>query len=805
MMKMKKLFTVFTAAVMLFSMVNLTAFAAGKDAGFEGNQVALLNAYLDEHGREVSVEQLYADQNKAISAGNHELAAALAQLDTMLTGKYSYVDKVSIPINTPVRYADFGQYYYLYLSDKGTARVYSEDELSNYVAGIPQNNDAGRSVAVKTAIQTYETLTNPNFTPTSKMSATAYYKLFDFAYFDSNYNSTTAATVRENLGKIYKLGLSNRGALTSRQEEDLTRWTTNAIYETKTPSNWIDLSVKMDAKEWLNLYDYMVSSGRVVDREAVSEVLSDVMGNGLVGIEKLTTSEKGQLNSLREQYQESSDHPGRYIFNVAGEPMYSAQTGKVYIQYETWINGRLVMKDETIDASKIAGFLQAGGDNTVAGQRILADFADRYGKLLNLEEGTLGYGANAAGTNEKISLRGIVQMWEEGSLCDHIKNENVMTVLCTAYRKGTVPDALKNKVSEMLLSTVDSDGIRVVNLGDNFYLAEGYSYVMNGDQVAAALADDFLSARYISKTDISALDSIWTNGLYDNLSEDARAAFNKRMSEVMDSNTNVYRFSNGQTWVRPGSGYSVLPFDVFSNIVNGMSLSKLKEWKSNGTYDGLTDVQKKYIDSQIGSREAREAQATSAAIISGVAGVVKGVVGAVSTVLTDPLKAVKSAMSKAQSFVKKLAEQAKATAKATAQAATSVVKSWTLSLGSGAKTVSARTYQEALDAVTGSEKSAGESAARRLDANFSSEARSYVQALKEAAEAAARAAASVASVTGTSSSSGSSSSSSGSGSSSRPKPTTTSNIITTAITVVTTVVSAVTAGIKAISSLFGKK
>ena len=476
-----------------------------------------------------------------------------------------------------------------------------------------------------------------------------------------------------------------------------------------------------------------------------------------------------------------------YGFTIKGVPQYDATNKNYVITYETNVDGRVVPRTETIPIANIGG-LTSKNANTAVGQKIATDFAIRYGKLLMLVDGQ----------PTDITLTDLVSLWDDDAIGGYLSNPNVKDTLCNAYRNHLVKGELQESVYDMLLSTSeDQFGYRVVDLGENKYIMDGYTDVMSGDQVANTFAKTYLSEQHISTTSLDALDKIWSLGLYDDLNDDARIAFNKRMAEQIDPNTNSYKFSNGQTWVRPGSGYKVLPLDVFSNVINGMSISKLKEWKKNGTYDGLAGVQKNMVDAQIKAIETRESKATSVSFIAKVAETIGKAIKSINLFQKSPQKSVDDAMAKGRSFLEKKALESKAAAEKAA--GNTAEKEYSISFGGTTRKVKASSYQAALDKVKVLEKNDGESSARQLDVQFSTDARKYTDAIKASVSAAVKGV--TAGISSFVTGSGKVGSQSASSSSSSGGIKQTSNIITAAIKTVVTVATAVVTGIKAISAI----
>lgn len=468
-----------------------------------------------------------------------------------------------------------------------------------------------------------------------------------------------------------------------------------------------------------------------------------------------------------------------YVYTLTDVSDYNPVNRTYVFTYQTLVDGETVTRKETISIDKIGGMTK-GLIGTDVGNKFVWEYADRYGTLIGLADN-----GTTKTENLTVTVKDLVELWDDDAIGSYLQNENVIDFLSLSYRKGLVSEADRSKVYEMLMSTApNQDGYRVVDLGDNKYLVDNYKDVMSADQVAYMLSKKYLNERTISSTSLEVLDEMWSLGLYDDLSDEARSAYDKRMAELVTGNT--YTRSDGTTWTRPGSGYSKIPIDIFTNsVISGMSISKLKAWKTDGIYDGLTAEQKTAVDMRIKMLEVRDTESVQIGWVASITQAIRGIIGSVVSFQKAPQETVTEGMSTARDLLTQYTKDQKE------KSVGSDEKSYTIDLGNGPYTVTASSYKEALKKVQSLNMADAEEDVAALDAEFASEAKSYSDAIKLAAQSAAKVVSTVASAVSKVVKPSSATSSSS------------TNLLTKAVQAVAAVATVITVGIKLISSLTG--
>ena len=258
---MKKMIAWLVMITLLVSMGNVAAFADyGKDAEWSTTWYVIVDNYLDDHGRTITMDQLHQDilalqnSNKETDFDKSETIAALSVLErTVRSGSRSSSDPSSLQKNTPVQCGSAYDPSYIYIHDNGSITTYFAPDAKQLVFEPVKTY----AETVATLVADYEAVKSSNYTPTGTMSDVRYYNLL---YVGVDYASMKDSLVNQNLGKaastVEGTGLLGAGELrfVGRELNDfvnfgitkqgsLSKFNTAVLAHSKTDPNFTDIYV----------------------------------------------------------------------------------------------------------------------------------------------------------------------------------------------------------------------------------------------------------------------------------------------------------------------------------------------------------------------------------------------------------------------------------------------------------------------------------------------------------------------------------------------------------------------------------
>ena len=462
-------------------------------------------------------------------------------------------------------------------------------------------------------------------------------------------------------------------------------------------------------------------------------------------------------------------------YTVAGDPVYDPSTKEFVVTYACLKDKEIVTVTRRIPEKNVDGIkgLDPNSDQCLSRVR---DLAINWGIREDLY--TAGH---------EVSVNDLIESWQDGALtADDLKDPTVSRGIASAYAICT--EEQRPYLKEMLLSTSDNKtGLRVVAIGDNQYLMDGYDFVMTESAVAGVLDRKYLQGVSVSQATMEELDQIWSLGLYDNLSDASRTAFKKRVKEL-NPDSSSYRFSNGRSLTLPGGEYKSMPTNIFYNVVNGLSLKDLTLWKSNGTYDGLTGEQQAIVDARMAAIDARQAKAAPATVVTQFFSAIASAITGMFSLINNPTETIVETTNSAADYLKQKKAESKAQKEKESAGQTTgstTEKEYSISLGGKTRKVTASSFSEAVEKVQLLDAQDRDRRVAEEDAQFATDSAFYNNMISGINSIAQTASSVVRQRTGTSSLSSS-----------------VVSVVTAVVTAVTVVASVVVEAAKAISGLF---